>query len=174
MINTLMAMSYSHINISRTSGPNPRNRYGIILAPLAKFFRKFLVDHRHIRRWSDNDQFVQCVLRMQKPPVKNVTLTKKYWDHTNGKLVDLATLYNNCNVIDWICAVSFKPIQAKFMNFDLENFLHPEYYDVLKAPMIDSRILKSSIEFRKKCKKLLLEEREEFLKLAKKNAKRHL
>jgi len=60
------------------------------------------------------------------------------------------------------------------MNFDLQNFIHPEYHDVLKAPMIDSRILKSSIEFRKKCKKLLLEEREEFLKLAKKNAKRRL
>jgi hypothetical protein len=40
--------------------------------------------------------------------------------------------------------------------------------------MIDSRILKSSIEFRKKCKKLLLEEREDFLKLAKKNAKRKI
>jgi hypothetical protein len=60
------------------------------------------------------------------------------------------------------------------MNFDLENFIHPEYLDVLDAPMIDSRILKSSIEFRKECKKLLLAEREEFLKLAKKNARRSL
>jgi hypothetical protein len=45
---------------------------------------------------------------------------------------------------------------------------------VLEAPMVDSRILKSSVEFRHKCKKLLLAEREEFLKLAKKNAKRSL
>jgi len=57
------------------------------------------------------------------------------------------------------------------MNFDLENFVHPEYYDVLKAPMVDSRILKSSIEFRKKCKKLLLDERQEFLNMARKNSK---
>ena len=169
-----MARSYSHIIITRTSGPNPRNRYGIILAPLMKFFRKFLIEHRHIKRWSDDDRFVQCVLRMQKPPVKSVILTKKYWDHSNQKLVDLATLYDNCNTLDWICAISLKPITAKFMNFDLENFVHPEYHDVLKAPMVDSRILKSSIEFRKKCKKLLLEEREEFLKLAKKNAKRKI
>jgi hypothetical protein len=174
MINRLMARSYSHIIITRTSGPNPRNRYGIILAPLTKLFRKFLVEHRHIKRWAEDDQFVSCVLRMQKPPVKNVTLIKKYWDYTNDQLVDLNTLYNNCNLVDWTCAVSLKPIKAKFMNFDLENFIHPEYHDVLKAPMIDSRILKSSIEFRKKCKKLLLEEREEFLKLAKKNAKRRL
>lgn len=155
-----MARSYSHIIITRTSGPNPRNRYGIILAPMMKFFRKFLVEHRHIRRWSDDDQFVHCVLRMQKPPIKSVALTKKYWDHSNEILVDLATLHENCNIVDWYCAISLKPIKAKFMNFDLENFLHPEYHDALKAPMIDSRILKSSIEFRKKCKKLLLEERE--------------
>jgi hypothetical protein len=111
---------------------------------------------------------------MQKPPVQNGLLMKKYWDHSNQKLVDLPTLHDNYNQIDWVCAISLKPIKAKFMNFDLENFVHPEYHDVLKAPMIDSRILKSSIEFRKKCKKLLLEEREEFLKLAKKNAKRQL
>lgn len=169
-----MARSYSHINITRTAGPNPRNRYGIILAPLTKFFRQFLVEHRHIKRWSDDDQFVHCVLRMQKPPVKNVTLLKKYWDNTTQSMVDKETLHQNCNIVDWQCAVSLKPIKAKFMNFDLENFVHPEYYDVLKAPMIDSRILKSSIEFRKECKKLLLDERQEFLKLAKKNAKRHL
>lgn len=169
-----MAKSSLRIKISRTAGPNPRNRYGIILAPLSKFLRKFLVEHRHIKRWSDDDQFTHCVLRMQRAPLQHVTLTKKYWDHVNDKLVDLVTLENNYNQVDWICAISLKPIKAKFMNFDLENFLHPEYYDALKAPMIDSRILKSSIEFRKKCKKLLLAEREEFLKLAKKNAKRSL
>ena len=169
-----MGKSYSHISITRTAGPNPRNRYGIILAPLAKLYRKFLVDHRHIKRWSDDDRFVSCVLRMQKPAVRSVILTKKYWDHSNSILVDLVTLHDNCNTVEWICAISLKPIKAKFMNFDLENFLHPEYYDILKAPMIDSRILKSSIEFRKKCKKLLLDERQEFLRLAKKNAKRSL
>ena len=169
-----MARSFSHIIINRTSGPNPRNRYGIILAPLTKFFRHFLVEHRHIKRWAADDQFVGCVLRMQKPPVLDTTLTKKYWDHTNQTLVDMATLHSNCNTVDWVGAVSLKPIKANFMNFDLENFVHPEYRDVLKAPMVDSRILKSSIEFRKECKKLLLEQRQEFLKLAKKNAKRQL
>ena len=111
---------------------------------------------------------------MQKSPVLDTTLIKKYWDHSNQTLVDMATLHNNYNTVDWQCAISLKPIKAKFMNFDLENFVHPEYHDALKAPMVDSRILKSSIEFRKECKKLLLEQRQEFLKLAKKNAKRSL
>lgn len=169
-----MARSYSHINITRTSGPNPRNRYGIILAPLTKFFRKFLVQHRHINRWSDSDQFVHCVLRMQKPAILNYSLRKQYWDRSSNTLVNKERLESIYNQVDWVCAISSKPIKAKFMNFDLKNFLHPEYYDALDAPMVDSRILKSSIEFRKKCKKLLLDERQEFLKLAKKNAKRSL
>ena len=56
-------------------------------------------------------------------------------------------------------------------NFQLENFIHPDYSEVLEAPMVDSRILKSSIEFRKYCKKLLLEDQQEFIRIVKKGKK---
>ena len=80
-------------------------------------------------------------------------------------------LEENYNTIDWICALSGKPIRAKIDNFDLENFVHPEYHDALLAPMVDSRILKSSVEFRKHVKKLLLNKQREFLYHARKNSK---
>jgi len=169
-----MAQSYFNIEIKRTNGPYPKNRYGIILKPLMKLYRKFLVEHRHIKEWSDDDQFVQCVLRMQKPAVKNSGMLKTYFDWESLTPVSKEVLEQKYNEVDWFCAISMKPIRATFMNFDLKNFLHEEYYDVIDAPMVDSRILKSSIEFRHKCKKLLLDEREEFLKLAKKNAGRSL
>ena len=162
------------IQIVRTNGPNPRNRHGIILGCLKKNHRKFLIEHRHIKTWSDNDQFMGCILRMHRTSSKSASSLKLYWDHSTNEVVDIDALHASYNSVDWLCAISLKPIKAKFMNFDLENFIHPEYLDVLDAPMIDSRILKSSIEFRKECKKLLLAEREEFLKLAKKNAKRSL
>ena len=169
-----MAKSYLHIILNRTNGPNPRNRYGIILAPLQKFYRKFLVEHRHVRKWAKDDRVIECILKTQRP-VKQTKLEERgYWDRESQSLVNYKTLESNYNTLKWKCAISLKPIKAKFMNFDLKNFIHPEYYDVLDAPMVDSRILKSSIEFRKECKKLLLNEREEFLKLAKKNAKRRL
>ena len=169
-----MAKSYLHIILNRTNGPNPRNRYGIILAPLQKFYRKFLVENRHVRKWAKDDRVIECILKTQRP-VKQTKLEERgYWDRESQSLVNYKTLESNYNTVEWICAISLKPIKSKFMNFDLKNFVHPEYYDVLEAPMVDSRILKSSIEFRKKCKKLLLEEREEFLKLAKKGAKRSL
>lgn len=169
-----MTRSYANIKIERTGGPYPMNRYGIRLKPLQKRHRRFLVENRHIKKWSDNDQFVQCVLRMQRVTTNDSTAYKTYFDWQSEAPIDLDGLKISANTLDWQCALSGKPIKSTFMNFDLENFIHPEYYDVLKAPMVDSRILKSSIEFRRKCKELLLKERQEFLDLAKKNAKRSL
>ena len=168
-----MAISYSKINLVRSSN-NKGARFGVVLKFLPKSFRQFLIKNKNMYRWAESDQFVECALKIQRPPVKNSSALKLYWDWENSAAVDKQTLENNYNTIDWICAISNKPIKSKFMNFDLENFIHPEYHDVLKAPMVDSRILKSSIEFRKKCKELLLNERQEFLKLARKNAKKRL
>lgn len=160
------------IRIEKTGGPWPANRYGIVLKYLPRFLRKFLITHRNLAKWSDDDQFMACILKIQRPNSR--TNTKIYWDIVNDRPLSEKGLERSYNTIDWYCAISLKPIKAKFMNFDLKNFIHSEYYDVLEAPMVDSRILKSSVEFRKKCKKLLLEQRAEFLKLAKKNAKRKL
>jgi len=160
------------IRIEKTGGPWPANRYGIILKHLPRFLRKFLITHRNLAKWSDDDQFMECVLKIQRP--NSTTSTKIYWDIANDKALSEKGLTRSYHTIDWYCAISLKPIKAKFMNFDLKNFVHPEYYDVLEAPMVDSRILKSSVDFRKKCKKLLLQQRQEFLILAKKNSKSNL
>lgn len=169
-----MAISYSKIKIKRTNNPRGGCRFGIVLKHLPKSFRQFLIKNKNMERWAQSDQWVECALKIQRPRVKDSSALKIYWDWEGGSAVDKQTLENNYNTIDWICAVSGKPIRSKFMNFDLENFIHPEYHDVLKAPMVDSRILKSSIEFRKKCKELLLNERQEFLNMARKNAKKRL
>ena len=169
-----MAISYSKIILERNSGTKKASRFGILLEYLPKSFRQFLIKNRHMYRWAQSDQFVECVLKMQKPPVKNSTSLKLYWDVENRSVVNRQDLEDNYNTVDWFCAISMKPIKAKFMNFDLENFVHPEYIDVLSAPMVDSRILKSSIEFRKKCKELLLNERQEFLNVSRKNSKKSL
>lgn len=169
-----MAISYSKIIIKRTTNPRGGSRFGIILKHLPKSFRHFLIRNKNMYRWAESDQWVECALKIQRPKVNDSSILKVYWDWESGNAVDKETLHNNYNMIDWACAISGKPIRAKFMNFNLENFIHPEYLDILKAPMVDSRILKSSIEFRKKCKELLLNERQEFLNMARKNAKKRL
>lgn len=169
-----MTRSYANIKIERTGGPYPMNRYGIKLKPLQKRHRLFLINNRNIKKWSDDDQFMHCVLRMQRVTTKDSTAYKTYFDWQSKEPVDIKGLKKSANIVDWQCAISGKPIKSKFMNFDLENFVHPDYVDVLKAPMVDSRILKSSIDFRRKCKELLLKDREEFLNIAKKSAKKKL
>lgn len=148
----------------------PPNRYGIILKYLRLSDRKFLIYNRHIKSRSHSDQFVACALRMSRN-IKKVETRKLYYDWENNSIMNINKLIKNYNTIDWTCAISLKPIKAEFMNFDLDNFVHPEYRDVLDAPMVDSRILKSSIEFRKACEKILIEQRDKFLKLAKKGSK---
>ena len=157
------------IRIEKTGGPWPANRYGIILKHLPRFLRKFLITHRNLAKWQDDDQFMECVLRMQRP--NSTTSTKIYWDIANDRALTEKGLEREYNTVDWYCAISLKPIRAKIDDFSPENFLHPEYLDVLSAPMIDSRILKSSIEFRKHIKKLLLQQQQEFMSLARKNSR---
>ena len=61
------------IIIRKTGGPWPANRYGIVLKNLPRFLRKFLINHRNLAKWSDDDQFMECVLKcrgqnLQLPP----------------------------------------------------------------------------------------------------------
>jgi len=53
----------------------------------------------------------------------------------------------------------------------MANFLDEEYMDALKAPMVDSRILKSTIEFKKYCQKILEDQQKAFMNYSKRNAK---
>tara|TARA_R100001230_G_C5557451_1_gene83128 strand:- start:76 stop:567 length:492 start_codon:yes stop_codon:yes gene_type:complete len=162
------------MKIERSNNPKQAHRYNIKLKGLPTTLRRFLIEHRNLDRWKGNMQFMEQILRIQEKQLKlkNTVLRDKfYYDWVNSKPVKMEELIDSYNIVDWYCAISRKPIKAKFNNFQLENFVHPEYSDVLKAPMVDSRILKSSIEFRKYCKKLLLEDQQEFLRIVKKGKK---
>ncbi len=113
------------IRIEKTGGPWPANRYGIVLKYLPRFLRKFLITHRNLAKWSDDDQFMECVLKIQRPNSR--TNTKIYWDVINDRALDEKGLERTYNTIDWYCAISLKPIKARFMNFELKNFLTPRY-----------------------------------------------
>jgi hypothetical protein len=166
-----MAINYNYLIIKRTKGKRSPTRYGIMLKYLPKSFRHFLIKNRHIKYYAHSDQFVKCVYKMLKPSTLDSKLLKYYWDRDQQKPTNYKGLKTNYDYIDWYCAISYKPIRSKFMNFDLENFVHEDHKDILKNSMVDSRILKSSIEFRKYCQKLLYNERKRFFDISKKNAK---
>jgi hypothetical protein len=80
-------------------------------------------------------------------------------------------LEESYDTIDWTCALSGEPIRSNINNFNVENFVHPDYHDTLGGKTVDGRILKSSVAFQQHVKKLLLNQQKEFLNIARKNSK---
>ncbi len=159
------------MKIQKSNNPKQAHRYGIKLDGLPRSIRQFLIENRSLNKWANDVQFLEQIIRIELNNLKlknNTKRNKLYFDWTTKTPVPMDDLVDSYDTIEWTCAISGKPIQSKFNNFSLENFIHPEYLDVLEAPMVDSRILKSSVEFRKYCKKLLLEEQKEFMRVIKK------
>ena len=162
------------MKIERSNNNKQAHRYGVKLEGLPRSIRRFLIENRSLNEWAGDMQFLEQIIRIElkQLKLKNTVLKDKfYFDCTTDQPVLMDSLIKSYDTVDWFCAISRKPIKAVFNNFNLENFVHQEYSDVLKAPMVDSRILKSSIEFRKYCKKLLLEDQQEFLRIVKKGKK---
>lgn len=158
------------MRIEESKNPKKAHRYGVVLKHLPRSVRHFLIENRSLNEWAYDMIFLEQIVRIELNNLKIKNSTKRsklYYDFTTDSAIPMDELVDSYDTIEWTCAISKKPIQSKFNNFSLENFVHPEYLDVLKTPMVDSRILKSSIEFRKYCKKLLLEEQKEFMRVVK-------
>ena len=139
------------MKIQKSNNPKQAHRYGIKLDGLPRSIRQFLIENRSLNKWANDVQFLEQIIRIELNNLKlknNTKRNKLYFDWTTKTPVPMDDLVDSY--------------------FSLENFIHPEYLDVLEAPMVDSRILKSSVEFRKYCKKLLLEEQKEFMRVIKK------
>ena len=162
------------MKIIKSNNNKQAHRYQVRLDGLPSSMRKFLIENRSLNEWAGDMQFLEQILRMENKKIHsktNVLVNKLFFDWTTDEPMLMEHLIDSYDTVDWFCAISRKPIKAKFNNFQLENFIHPEYSDILSNPMVDSRILKSSVEFRKYCKKLLLEDQQEFLRIVKKGKK---
>ena len=169
-----MAYNKKYPKLERVSPHSPySNRFGIKLSNLARQQKRLLIENPILGERCESDQFVHIIFNICQHRYTS-SKNKYYYDWSTDSFVKMEDLKENYNTIDWVCALSGKPIRSKTDNFSLENFVHPEYHDALLAPMVDARILKSSIEIRKHIKKLLLNQQQEFLNLARKNSKKNL
>jgi hypothetical protein len=168
-----MAYNKKYPNIKRTGGPYPRNRYGVRYDSISKQQRRLLLEHPIIKERAQDDQFLQIVFELCRP--RNATRDYKfYYDWSTDSFVQMEELKDNYDTIEWECAFSGRKIMSSINDFSPENFVHPEYHDVINKDMIDGRIVRSSIEFRKKAKKALLKQQKDFLKIARKNSETNL
>ena len=165
-----MAYNKKYPNIERTGGPYPRNRYGIRYDSISKQQRRLLLEHPIIKDRAQDDQFLQIVFELCRYRHSDKS-NKLYYDWSTSEFVKVDKLKENYDTIHWICAISGEPIKSNINDFSAKNFVHEEYWDILKGGVVDSRIVKSSVKFQKHVKKLLLNQQKEFLKLARKNSK---
>lgn len=169
-----MAYNKKYPKIERVSKNSPHpNRFGIKFANLSRQQKRLLIDNKVIEERTGSDQFVHIIFELCQHRYTSAK-DKFYYDGSTDSFVKMEELKENYNTVDWTCALSGEPIRSKTDNFSLENFVHPDYHDALLAPMVDSRILKSSIAFRKYVKKLLLNQQQEFMRLARKNSRKKL
>lgn len=157
-------------SIIRVTTPQPANRFGIVLKDLDKAQKRLLVFNRVLSGKADDDQYMQILFDLYGSH-KNSEKLKFYYDRSTNEIVKKDGIINSYMTVDWKCALSGKPIKAEFMCFDMANFLDEEYMDAIKAPMVDSRILKSTIEFKKYCQKILEDQQKAFMNYSKRNAK---
>ena len=168
-----MAYNKKYPEIVRTGGPYPRNRYGVRYDSISKSQRRLLLEHPLLKDRAQSDQFLQIIFELTRP--RNATNDYKfYYDWSTDSFVQIDELKDNYEKIEWVCAFSGEPILSSINDFSPENFVHPDHWDLINPKMIDARIVKSSIDFRNKAKKVLLKQQKDFLKLAQKNSKSEL
>lgn len=165
-----MAYNTKYPKIRRTNGPYPRNRYGVRYDSISKQQRRLLLDHPIMAERAQSDQFLHIIFEICRYHIVD-KFDKFYYNWSTDSFMQIEELKKSYNLIDWHCAISGLPIKSDIDDFSPNNFVHPEYRDILNNGMIDSRILESSVKFQKQVKKLLLNEQKEFLKHARKNSK---
>lgn len=168
-----MAYNKKYPEIRRTGGPYPRNKYGVRYDSISKSQRRLLLEHPLLKDRAQSDQFLHIIFEVARP--RNATRDYKfYYDWSTESFVKMDELKDIYDTIDWNCAFSGKKIQVNINDFSPGNFVHPDHWDMINPKMVDGRIVRSSVEFRKKAKKVLLKQQKDFLKIARKNSETNL
>ena len=163
-----MAYSKKYPDLEYNNGV--RGRHGVAFRSIAKWQKRFLLEHNNIRRFGKNEQALKILLGLYRSG-NNSLKNKLFYDWTEGDMKLIDGVQETYDTLDWTCAISGKPIKSRMGEFEAKNFVHPEYWDTLCSSLpVNQSIVKSSLAFRQKCQELLLNEQKELMKLFKKNA----
>jgi len=165
-----MAYNNKYPKIRRTGGPYPRNRYGVCYDGLSLHQRRLLLENPILKERAQSDQFLHIIFEVTRSR-HDQRKSKFYYDRSTDEFMQIEELKESYDTIDWNCAISGEPIRSNINNFDVKNFVHPDYWETLSDTSVDGRILTSSLKFREHIKKLLLDQQKEFINLARKNSK---
>lgn len=145
-----------------------KGKHGIAFKGLSKSHKRFLLNHQNLKRYSSNPGVMAALFAIHKP-TNNGIKEKLFLDQRDKSLKKIDGIRRSYATVDWKCAISNRPIKSRMNNFSPQNFVHPDYWDTLSGN-VSENIVRSSIEFRQKCEKLLLNQQKELMQIFKSSA----
>lgn len=136
---------------------------------LPRVWKRFMLEHPNVYHFMNDEQKLKAVMGLFKSN-NSSTRYKLFYDWRQGDMKSFDALQESYSEVDWICALSDRPIKSKMGEFDAKNFVHPDYWDTLNDK-IDQRVVRSSILFRQKCEELLRGQQKELMAIFKRSSK---
>jgi hypothetical protein len=151
-----------------------KRKYGIIFKTLKSHHHDLLKENRFIKRYSEDDRFIQIILRISDMEQENKNLQFFWYNPLKDAVTTKKEIEMASNEVDWNCAICEAEIVSKMNDFSTGNFLCNACKDAFEgAELVDERITESSIQFTKHCKKVLKRQQRDYMLFVKRNKRRN-
>jgi hypothetical protein len=161
------------IEIKRQNvGKNP-TKYGIVLKLLSPRYRKILKSNPVIKKYSTDDRFIRAIFRIEDLHT-NISYLKRASVHPETKEIStFSNIKTSYKYFNWNCAYCNSDISSKLGDMKPSNYTCKKCFDyyIKDNRKYDKRIIESSLLFTEKCKQLMIDNQNQFLKYIKRNEK---
>jgi len=145
-------------------------RFGILLEYLKPHQKNILLENPLLKDSAKSDQFLLVLFKVYEMERKFKPKKKVYKNPFTEEITDYYTVQLKSKYIDWNCAICNSKIQSEIGLFNMDNLSCSDCYEVQRtAPLVDERILYSSLKFRKFCQKLLRKQQRNFISYIRKS-----
>lgn len=155
--------------IIRKAGPYKR-KYGILLEHLKPYQQRILFDNPLIKEdLKTDDQFVQILFKIADMEQSHKNKRKVYYNPYTETITTYEKILEQSQWVDWSCAICNSDMVSQMAHFKMDNFVCSKCTDAHNSDngRIDPRIVDSSFEFHKYCRKRLIKEQKKFLQYVK-------
>jgi hypothetical protein len=158
------------VRIKRSKGGKTKRKCNIVLDNIDPWYQRVLFENPLIKEYlKTDDQFVQILFKMAEMERAHKVRNKVYYNPYIGEITEFDDIEIQSNLINWNCAICNTEIESQIANFKISNFICKKCKNSHNSTnkRIDPRIVDSSFEFHKFCRKQLIKDQKKFLKYIK-------
>lgn len=139
-------------------------KHGILLENLPEGKRNLLLENDFMKFLDSDPQTFEVIFRLEDQYDQTRKDKKTYWNPYREDFTTFKQIEKDADLIDWTCAICGVDIKCRVGYKKVENFVCGECGEVhnSKNKTVDHRIIDSSQQFTKHCKKLFKKEQREF------------